>query len=1153
MHQTQQTAGPVRPLRTLELFAGVGGFRMGLAATENGQQAGFEVVWANQFEPSMQKQWAAEVYRARWGSQDLVNEDLFKVLEDDAALARIDALDPEVLVGGFPCQDYSVAQPLSRSQGLAGKKGVLWWGIHRLLELRIGAGRPVKYVMLENVDRLISSPASCKGRDFAIILASLQQLGYAVEWRVVNAADYGYPQKRRRIFIQAYHQSTPLHTRLAATVGTDAASWMTRHGPMAQALPAQLKAGERLRHFELPADTFAAQEEYATDKGRSRFASGGVCVGGQVWTAALEVPEISDYTPFVGQSAALTLGDIVRDTTDVPASFFLTDEALPRWEALKGAKSIERVSADGHAYTFSEGAMAFPDPLDRPSRTVITSEGGTSASRTTHVVQHGDGRLRRLTPEELEALNGFARGFTDIAGIKPARRAFLMGNALVTGIVTRLGQALVEAHAGTTDAAPTETATPARTNRTGEVRRALRPHVANATEDDSALSLALYVLILRGIAQKLDVVLPSTDEHETGRWAIDVFSDFAGVIECAYHRIDPDHGRIRTGSLIDDMGRINDRIPNHASKSATLLRELRGNGRERAPPLQSLHNKRVTEVEDKNPIGLAQPQVLVVKEVRSLHQRILDTEDPLSPVLDVGPLHQRLESLLGQMGMQHELCVGHRCVKGAVLGHIERARHDGPDHRVGDGFMQTRTDGRGVLYSVKHANLLKFRESALRHCNADHTPQARGPTARHASRDFLELGLIGGQPPAEAGFFGHRLHRRTFALTRQMRVTHRGAHLGVTECAHHVIELVGTVDEQARKRVPQVMHANLGQAGFLARCIPRIKDGNEGLAGLGAGEHPLRTCLGTRLTLVAPWHRAQQRHQRVGQLHRARLARLCMRHEPGPGLEVDVFPARVEHLALAQAGQQERGHNEAQEFVGARFHRLLQTGHLCRAQEALTGVLRVDQLDLACRVVRHPGRAPLDGEIEEITHQNDAAIGRPAGCSAREIRAVKALHVVQGDFGQSPRPQCWQQMIAQDALVGVPGALGGLDVRQVTLAHEFGQRRTGPALSPGIKHRRPVTAHRLQQGCGLLTGGLDRHRREIRHLLLPLPPKLVLGDDMKGLAPGGAHFAQETGELGIEQTHLALGRGETVQHALGEMDFHKSLLGLKGTIWARCA
>ena len=80
--------------------------------------------------------------------------------------------------------------------------------------------------------------------------------------------------------------------------------------------------------------------------------------------------------------------------------------------------------------------MAFPDRLDAPARTVITSEGGAGASRTTHVVRHADGRLRRLVPEELEVLTGFARGFTDIAGITPAKRGFLMGNALVTGLVS---------------------------------------------------------------------------------------------------------------------------------------------------------------------------------------------------------------------------------------------------------------------------------------------------------------------------------------------------------------------------------------------------------------------------------------------------------------------------------------------------------------------------------------------------------------------------------------------------------------------------------------------------------------------------------------------------------------------------------------------
>lgn len=643
MQQQKEAAGQVRPLRTLELFAGVGGFRVGLNSTQQGQEAGFEVVWANQFEPSMKKQWAAEVYRARWGSQDLVNEDLFQVLDDDAALARLDALDPEVLVGGFPCQDYSVAQPLSRSQGLAGKKGVLWWGIHRLLELRIGAGRPVKYVMLENVDRLISSPATCKGRDFAIILASLQQLGYAVEWRVVNAADYGYPQKRRRIFIQAYHQSTPLHTRLAATVGTDAAGWMTQHGPMAQALPAQLKAGERLRHFELPADTFAAQEEYAADKGRSRFAGGGVCVGGQVWTAALEVSEISDYTPFVGQSAALTLGDIVRDTTDVPASFFLTGEALPRWVALKGAKSIERVSADGHAYTFSEGAMAFPDPLDRPSRTVITSEGGTSASRTTHVVQHGDGRLRRLTPEELEALNGFARGFTDIAGIKPARRAFLMGNALVAGIVTRLGQALVEAHAGTANTVLAETTTPARADRAGEMKNK-RARSALLLLSASGSTIALPGLgVVR--PQILLVVHTCAYHHELRCGGIHKGAHFRGVGQKQPHEgLQAQHRGFITLRLINEAMLLNAGVHQELLVSSGGLFKHRMNAVLHTPLLQGRDDQGLAQIVDDEPVNGADAHGLVVEKERKEQVWMLRAKNALLLVLDTPGVDQCLES-----------------------------------------------------------------------------------------------------------------------------------------------------------------------------------------------------------------------------------------------------------------------------------------------------------------------------------------------------------------------------------------------------------------------------------------------------------------------------------------------------------------------------
>ena len=115
---------------------------------------------------------------------------------NEAEAGRREIPDHELLVGGFPCQDYSVAKTLNQATGIVGKKGVLWWEIYRVLMMK----RP-PYLFLENVDRLLKSPTRQRGRDFGVMLATLADLGYEVEWRVVNAADYGFPQKRRRVLL----------------------------------------------------------------------------------------------------------------------------------------------------------------------------------------------------------------------------------------------------------------------------------------------------------------------------------------------------------------------------------------------------------------------------------------------------------------------------------------------------------------------------------------------------------------------------------------------------------------------------------------------------------------------------------------------------------------------------------------------------------------------------------------------------------------------------------------------------------------------------------------------------------------------------------------------------------------------------------------
>jgi len=404
-----------RTLKVVELFAGVGGFRIGL---ERASKA-YRIVWSNQWEPGVKRQAASDIYVARFGDDHHSNVDI-------AQVAAGDVPKHDLLVGGFPCQDYSVARTLKQSEGLAGRKGVLWWEIHRILK-----HRQPGLVLLENVDRLLKSPADQRGRDFAVMLASLSDLGYAVEWRVINAADYGMPQRRRRVFILGCHRSSPLG-RMVKKV-KDAAIHLCEQGILAEAFP--VRPDGAVERFTLEGDLADITRKFNHGKKRARspFANAGVMVDRIVNT--MDVKPAYDG-PFV------TLGDLLLPNEQVPGEFFVVKAQERAWRYLKGGKSEVRTSSDkSFSYTYSEGAMAFPDPLDKPARTIVTGEGGSSPSRFKHVVRV-DGRLRRLTPLELERINMFPDDHT--SGASDARRAFFMGNALVTGIVERIGRQLMK-------------------------------------------------------------------------------------------------------------------------------------------------------------------------------------------------------------------------------------------------------------------------------------------------------------------------------------------------------------------------------------------------------------------------------------------------------------------------------------------------------------------------------------------------------------------------------------------------------------------------------------------------------------------------------------------------------------------------------------
>lgn len=388
---------------SIELFAGVGGFRIGL-------DEHFDTLWTNQWEPGKKNQQAFDCYHTRFQTGEHVNADI-------SAVNIKDIPEHTLLVGGFPCQDYSVAR--TGAQGIAGKKGVLFWEIKRILE-----EKQPPFVLLENVDRLLKSPAKQKGRDFAVMLKTFDDLNYTVEWRVINAAEYGQVQKRRRVFIFATKNTTAFsrnyeEIRLSDSIQTN--GFFVRQFPVLDV--------EHAKHSPLfstlDGDVVDISENFSM-----KFRNSGVMKNGMIYTEETTPPNIESRK----------LGDILEDNVD--EKYYLNEDAIESYKYLKGAKSIERTSNTGFSYTYSEGKMAFPDLLTSPGRTMLTSEG--TKNRSTHVVEDPrTKRLRILTPVECERLNGFPDNWTN-TGMTERMRYFCMGNALVVDLIKLMSITLDE-------------------------------------------------------------------------------------------------------------------------------------------------------------------------------------------------------------------------------------------------------------------------------------------------------------------------------------------------------------------------------------------------------------------------------------------------------------------------------------------------------------------------------------------------------------------------------------------------------------------------------------------------------------------------------------------------------------------------------------
>ena len=410
-------------MKVLELFAGVGGFRIGL---ENSDKDFFKTKWANQWEPSRKSQDAFEVYDYHFTDSENLNISISDISDE-----KFSSMDADMIVGGFPCQDYSVARSKKNEKGIEGKKGVLFWEIIRATE-----NIKPKYLILENVDR----PSKQRGRDFAIMLTAFNNLGYSVEWRVINAAEYGRSQRRRRVFFFVYRNDTVFAKTIDKKYEQKNVvfeenrydDYIFKTGLFATQFPIKnFPVKNRHVFYELANDIVEVSDNFT----------------GSVWNTGImrhgKYYSIDTEPDYNGKP--ITLGEILQNEEEVPEKYFLTDSSkLEKFQYLRGAKKIERTSTDGHTYIYSEGGMSPYDDLKLPGRTMLTSEG--TVNRSTHLLFIND-KYRLITPVEAERLQDFPDNWTAIkkladgslVDVSDKMRMFFMGNALVTEIVRKIG------------------------------------------------------------------------------------------------------------------------------------------------------------------------------------------------------------------------------------------------------------------------------------------------------------------------------------------------------------------------------------------------------------------------------------------------------------------------------------------------------------------------------------------------------------------------------------------------------------------------------------------------------------------------------------------------------------------------------------------
>jgi len=369
----------VTPLTIGSTFTGIGGADLGF------EWAGFRVAWQCEFDT-----WKQQVLRAHWPDVPLYDD--ITTLHDPPAV--------DVMLGGFPCQDLSVA---GKRKGFDGQRSVLAFEF-----LRVAESLAPRWIVLENVPGLLSSN---HGRDFARLVDEMVGCGYGVAWRILDARYFGVPQRRRRVFLVARRADAQLDTRASGRL----------------ALRALIESGSGD-----PTPGWPSRQDTPAD------------AGGCAPTSRAVSPH--------GDAAEGVTGTLTRMYSEQSGQDYLGGAGVLAFRKSKRAQTDQDDETwvdDGAANTLNR----FDQGDTRTTHAVVDAASTLQSNHSGGVRMDAEGAagghlavepttVRRLTPLECERLMGLPDGWTAPEGVKApdSKRYAACGDAIVTWVAYWIGQ-----------------------------------------------------------------------------------------------------------------------------------------------------------------------------------------------------------------------------------------------------------------------------------------------------------------------------------------------------------------------------------------------------------------------------------------------------------------------------------------------------------------------------------------------------------------------------------------------------------------------------------------------------------------------------------------------------------------------------------------